>query len=717
MSFPMSLSLRVRRAPSTLLVVALAAFAPRVAHAQPPAVTAAPPTPAAVEEAHRRFQRGLKFTTDGDFRSALVEFEEAYRVAPNWRVYYNVGQTYESLQDFAGAMKAFRTYLDQGGKDVPKARRALLEDELKQLEGHVARLAIESAEPDVVLVAQGDRRIELGTTPLREAALLNSGEWEVTAKKDGFEPHVEHVTLAGGDRKTLVLTLKPVALPSPVVVVEVPKPVAPPAPPPQRSMTPVWMGVGVTGALAIGAGVTGALYLGAKSDYNTKLSTFGVTPGAVSQASSHAQTLALASDLQTGGAIAAAVVTAVLYFTRRPSHLRARLCAGLVRAYDERMLRLASVARCIPLLLLATACGLPSDGEVTTDASGGTSDAPAAVDGGRDAAHPKPDATKDGSGPKPDAGKDAAHDGTALDAPAPDAAHDASTDAATDAPEDAHPDTRDAPADVAHDAATTCIGGGGSDNGSPSNCCSGKAPGGTCACVENGKSDEGNAMACCSGMADGTGDCACIPNGTGDNDSPSSCCTGAVDNGGACVCVPTGSNDNGSAANCCTGLEQGNKCSCTASGMAGTTTTCCTGFAMGPNCACVPSGTADNGSETNCCSGSANAGVCACVANGSIGAAANCCSGFAVGPSCACVPTGLADVGNAASCCSGLADGMSKCTCLPVGSVGTAAACCSGQVTVGLLCACIASGQPNNGNPMNCCTQSSGGTPPAPNCP
>jgi hypothetical protein len=311
---------RQTRAVSLALALASAVLAsPRPCHADPTGATASP-----VDEARARFQRGVKFAKDGDFRSALVEFEEAYRIAPNFKVRFNIGQTCEELQDFAGAMAAFRAYLAEGGSAVPKARRSVVEDELKQLEGHVARLEVESVEPDVELVAEGDRKLNLGKTPLADVVLLNSGTWEVTARKEGFEPQVTEVTVAGGDRKKVVVALK--KLEPPRVVVALPPPPAPvpaPAPPPVAhapSMVPVYIGAGLTGVLAISAGVTGGFFLGAKSTYESKLGDFGVTKSAVSDASDSAKTLAIAADVQTVAAVAVGAGTLIVYLVRRPSH-------------------------------------------------------------------------------------------------------------------------------------------------------------------------------------------------------------------------------------------------------------------------------------------------------------------------------------------------------------------------------------------------------------
>ncbi len=271
------------------------------------------PTPTHLDEARTHFGRGVKFYKDADYRSALVEFQEAYRVAPNARLLFNIGQTYDELQDFAGAVKAFRAYLIEGGDSVTKARRATVEADLRRLEAHVATLEITVSEPGADVVAEGDRRIDLGKSPLAPSVLLNGGQWKLVATKPGFERAEERVTVAGGDTKkiALVVVRTPVA---PVALVIAPQAVMPPTPQPRRrSMTPVWIGLAVTGGLAAVAGVTGALTLGAKSTYDQELGRLPGNADAVATARTHERTLALVTDVLSGAAIVSAAVTVVLY--------------------------------------------------------------------------------------------------------------------------------------------------------------------------------------------------------------------------------------------------------------------------------------------------------------------------------------------------------------------------------------------------------------------
>jgi hypothetical protein len=287
------------------------------------AYAAEPAQAAAVGEARKHFQRGITFYKDADYRSALVEFQEAYRISPSYKLLFNIAQTQEELGDFAAALTSLRAYAEQGGKELDRARHAQVDADEKRLEAHVATVTIEVNEPDAEISADADKHLVLGKSPLAAPVLLNGGAWTFHAKKNGFTAAESSLSLAGGDRAKLALTLSPeVASPPPP-----PPPVVASPPPPQSkpveqqprahtspSMTPVYVSGGLTIALAAGATVTGVLALGAKSDYDKALDQVG-EPG-LSSARSRTRTLALTTDILGGAAIAGAVVTVILYATR-----------------------------------------------------------------------------------------------------------------------------------------------------------------------------------------------------------------------------------------------------------------------------------------------------------------------------------------------------------------------------------------------------------------
>jgi hypothetical protein len=78
--------------------------------------------------------------------------------------------------------------------------------------------------------------------------------------------------------------------------------------------TGVYIGLALTGALAVGAGVTGYLALSKKSDFDD--ANDGTDPARAEELRDSGQTLNLITDVLLGGAVVAAGVTAVLYLTR-----------------------------------------------------------------------------------------------------------------------------------------------------------------------------------------------------------------------------------------------------------------------------------------------------------------------------------------------------------------------------------------------------------------
>ena len=273
------------------------------------------------DEGRAHFQRGVQFYKESDFRAALIEFKRAYDAAPNYKVLYNLGQTSLELQDYASALTAFRKYLDEGGKDVPAARRAQVEGEIKKLEGRVARVVVktnlEGAEVQVddVTVAKSPGTI-----------LVSAGRRKIAVVKAGSPPQSRTVDVAGGDEMTVDLEVAPPAPPPPTppptnTTVTPPPPVttvsAPPPAAPEGGgglSTATWVGIITTGTLAVGAGVMGGVALASKSSYDSALAT--PNAGAkIQDARSQTKAFALTTDILAGAAIVSAGVTIVLALT------------------------------------------------------------------------------------------------------------------------------------------------------------------------------------------------------------------------------------------------------------------------------------------------------------------------------------------------------------------------------------------------------------------
>ncbi len=271
------------------------------------------------QEGRTRFQHGVELYKEGDFRAAIIEFKRAYDAAPNYKILYNLAQTELEVQDYAAALAAFRRYLEEGAREIPRDRKAQVEAEIRKLERRVARVTVRSSvEGAEVLVDD----VVVGRTPLAGPLVVSAGRRKITVAREG-QQRTRTLDVAGGDQAAVDLDLPrkevPPVVPAPPPAVE--KPAAPPAAPQPvdppkreapRSNTGVYIGLGATAALTVGAVVTGLMALSARSDFTTRLQT---QPGArsdIEDARSRTATLALATDILAGAAIASAVVTIVL---------------------------------------------------------------------------------------------------------------------------------------------------------------------------------------------------------------------------------------------------------------------------------------------------------------------------------------------------------------------------------------------------------------------
>jgi hypothetical protein len=195
-------------APAMAFAIALA---PLPAGAEPnhptplSTLTPAPaPTAEVVASARSHFQRGVKLYEEDDFRAALIEFNRAYELAPNWAVLFNVGQAYYQLRDYAGALRTLERYEAEGGAQIPSDRRAQIDRELVELRGRVAHVTLATS------VEGADVSLDdavLGKSPLTAPVLIGAGRHRLTAVKAGYSPAVRIVDIAGGDEITIALDL------------------------------------------------------------------------------------------------------------------------------------------------------------------------------------------------------------------------------------------------------------------------------------------------------------------------------------------------------------------------------------------------------------------------------------------------------------------------------------------------------------------------------
>jgi tetratricopeptide (TPR) repeat protein len=258
----------------------------------------APPSAEVMLEAKQRFDRGFELYEEGEYPLALIEFNRAYELVPNYRVLYNIGQVCIQLGQYANARRTLEEYLKKGGDGLATDRRAAVNKDLQML-GHRTAFLTVSANVEAAEILVDD--VFVGKTPLGPALLVDAGAHRVTVRRAGYLPKTSAVTLAGGDEQALSVALEREPEDKPTIVVR------------EREVVDdsarTWMIAGwvTTGALAAGAVVTGIL--GSKEADELKrlrgayAPSYDDLPARIDKTKSNARTLFLASDVMSGAAL------------------------------------------------------------------------------------------------------------------------------------------------------------------------------------------------------------------------------------------------------------------------------------------------------------------------------------------------------------------------------------------------------------------------------
>lgn len=189
----------MKRLSASLIVAALAVCVPG-------GIPAAEgrPSPADRDEAGERYDRGVELFKEGDFRAALIEFQRAYELAPNWAVLYNIGQVYYQLKDYANALVTLEQYLEEGGGRIKAKRRKSVQADIAKLRPRVALL-------DVVVDVDGAEvlidDVVVGVAPLDGPQTVSAGRRKVTVIQEGREPVTKYVDVAGSEDATVRISV------------------------------------------------------------------------------------------------------------------------------------------------------------------------------------------------------------------------------------------------------------------------------------------------------------------------------------------------------------------------------------------------------------------------------------------------------------------------------------------------------------------------------
>jgi len=261
------------------------------------------------DAAAEHFERGVALFREQAYRAAMVEFQRAYDLSPNYRLLYNLGRAKQQLQDHLGASQSFQAYLVLGGSEIEPERRIQVEETLTWLSGRVARISVTVSRAGAEVFLDD---VKVGVAPLGALVHTNVGSHRVSARAADGGEGAQIVHLAGGDLAEVTLTL---AEPAPERALAGPtdKPPADGQPWSLQGKLALtgWV---VGGAMLATSIATGALALQAQDQLSGQVQTLGVEASAVASQRSRVDTLALTTDVLIGVGAALAVAGTVLWW-------------------------------------------------------------------------------------------------------------------------------------------------------------------------------------------------------------------------------------------------------------------------------------------------------------------------------------------------------------------------------------------------------------------
>ncbi len=264
-----------------------------------------------VEQARKHFSQGLKLYKDGDFDAALVQFERAYAVRPNFKVLYNIAQCDFELHQYVEARDALTHYLKDGEGLLDAERKTTVENDLAELQRRIAHITLNVNVTGATVFVDGKKA---GITPLGVALDVNEGQRTIAVETADRGTKQRIVRVAGGEDQTVTLEFATTD-PTRSRTVVSPKTEAAPRAASNGLGAGFWVTGGLAVALGAGAGATGYLALKAQADHDKDLERFGVSSSKLDDSRQKAKTFALTTDILAGSAVVCASIAVVLLLT------------------------------------------------------------------------------------------------------------------------------------------------------------------------------------------------------------------------------------------------------------------------------------------------------------------------------------------------------------------------------------------------------------------
>lgn len=188
--------------------LAQTATPPAATPAPAPAAPAAPPAPLSESlsgEAKAEYEAGKILYEDGDYAGASLKFQRAYDLSKDPRLLWNRAAAEKNLRHYVLVSELVRGYLREGGAYISDMDRADGEALIQTVSAFVAKLNITVNQPGASVSINGK---PIGTSPLKEPALVDMGQHEVKVELAGHKPFTRMVQVAGGGTTNVDFTLE-----------------------------------------------------------------------------------------------------------------------------------------------------------------------------------------------------------------------------------------------------------------------------------------------------------------------------------------------------------------------------------------------------------------------------------------------------------------------------------------------------------------------------
>jgi hypothetical protein len=178
--------------------------------------------------ARELLKEGNDLFAKGQFAPALARYQAAYGVYPNPKLLFNIGASYEGLEDWVNAAENFERFISTSGLGPNSSLQLDAQRRLARLDQKLAKLVISSDAAGAEVFIDGNAMGRQLTRTVR----VTSGQHRIEARLEGYSDFHREVFVAAGETTTVKIemgksTPEPVPGPSDVAVAAPPPPAAP----------------------------------------------------------------------------------------------------------------------------------------------------------------------------------------------------------------------------------------------------------------------------------------------------------------------------------------------------------------------------------------------------------------------------------------------------------------------------------------------------------